>query len=405
MILYTYRILHIYTFSILKKSRDELKMCNHSAMKIRSTDAINICIQYIASQWSKEGTTEQWGLTQAIFSEDMRNVTGWRHPGAGRIVRWEDVLVRVHGDRWRETAMDRARWRSLRASFVASACDALLGHGHRVFGVGDGRAGVELAPQRTRRNETAAELSCGAGLSISCKDLLGNLEREERKDYAQGWELARPMAVAMAARLRQGVVMQLIGDSRVLVDCLLGRACTEVEAMRRWLSHAQEYLLHLVRGCALHAPRGRELAQHVFRSDNGAADAAANQALDEGSFRQADGREALRFLQYLMGSDGQREQVGVLFAFDGASRGNPGDAALGTCAWWGGWSDGSFSERGLLMRRGDRLGVATNNYAEAAAMSTALREAVRWHFEVSEELARLTRSTRQAGRAFEWTEP
>jgi len=80
--------------------------------------------QHIASQWSKEGTTEQWGLTQAIFSEDMRNVTGWRHPGAGRIVRWEDVLARVHGDRWRETAMDRARWRSLRASFVASACDA-----------------------------------------------------------------------------------------------------------------------------------------------------------------------------------------------------------------------------------------------------------------------------------------
>ena len=185
--------------------------------------------------------------------------------------------------------------------------------------------------------------------------------------------------------------MQLIGDSRVFIDCLLGRAATEATVMRRSLGHAQEYLLHLTRGCGLHAPHGRELAQHVYRSDNGAADAAANQALDEGNFRQVFGRETFSFLHHLMGLESEREKWGLLFAFDGASRGNPGEAALGISAWWGSWADGSFNERGLLVRRGDQLGIATNNIAEAAGMATALREAVRWHFEVAEELARCTK--------------
>ena len=107
--------------------------------------------QHIAAQWSKEGTIEEWGLTQAVYDEDKRNATGWRHPGAGHIVRWEAVLARVHGDRWHEAAMDHSRWRGLRATFVVLACDALLGKQHRVFGFGDRAVDVVQVPHTAER--------------------------------------------------------------------------------------------------------------------------------------------------------------------------------------------------------------------------------------------------------------
>jgi hypothetical protein len=40
----------------------------------------------------------------------------------------------------------------------------------------------------------------------------------------------------------------------------------------------------------------------------------------------------------------------------------------------------------MLLRRGDRIGMNTNNAAEAQGMAAALREALRWHFEVLEAL-------------------
>ena len=111
----------------------------------------------------------------------------------------------------------------------------------------------------------------------------------------------------------------------------------------------------------------------------------ANEALDHGSFRMASSQVVLQYLQCT--SVTGDEEVGLLVSFDGACRDNPGDASLGVCAWWGKWCSGSFQEEGCFLRRGVRLGIGTNNTAEAEAMAVAIREALRWHFEVTEALA------------------
>ena len=74
------------------------------------------------------------------------------------------------------------------------------------------------------------------------------------------------------------------------------------------------------------------------------------------------------------------DQVGLLFSFDGASRGNPGDAAQGTCAWWGTWTHNSFSSKGSLICKGMRLGCQTNNYAEVKSLVCAVKAALHFHF-------------------------
>eukprot|EP00973_Karenia_brevis_P010451 1419347-Karenia_brevis.AAC.1 len=67
-------------------------------------------------------------------------------------------------------------------------------------------------------------------------------------------------------------------------------------------------------------------------------------------------------------------EYGLLASFDGASRGNPGQAATGVCLWWGRWRQGAFESAGLLAQSSKRLGVATNNRAEAMAQAQAISE-------------------------------
>ena len=74
----------------------------------------------------------------------------------------------------------------------------------------------------------------------------------------------------------------------------------------------------------------------------------------------------------------QPYNLGMLFSFDGAARGNPGPAASGACAWWGVFSNATFTPKGLVLQRGSRLGHATNNIAEAHGMATALRTRKSW---------------------------
>jgi len=47
-----------------------------------------------------------------------------------------------------------------------------------------------------------------------------------------------------------------------------------------------------------------------------------------------------------------------------------------------------------MLRRGVRLGIATNNVAEAEALAAAMREAVRWHFQVLETLTQCAQRMR-----------
>ena len=134
---------------------------------------------------------------------------------------------------------------------------------------------------------------------------------------------------------------------------------------------------------------------HVPRADNSAADAVANWSLDNNSFLDIRIPELQVFLEHL--GTGELADVGMLFSFDGASRGNPGPSASGVCAWWGVWLHSEFIPRGLLMQKGANLGAGTNNTAESHGLVTAFKTAVRYHYWVIEQLAELARHSERHG--------
>lgn len=70
-------------------------------------------------------------------------------------------------------------------------------------------------------------------------------------------------------------------------------------------------------------------------------------------------------------------QVGIVFSFDGASRGNPGKPAWGCCGWRGYCSAYGVHERELLSDIGKQIGVATNIEDKVAGLSMAVRMLLR----------------------------
>ena len=85
-------------------------------------------------------------------------------------------------------------------------------------------------------------------------------------------------------------------------------------------------------------------------------------------------------------------EVGLVFSFDGASRGNPGDASYGSCGWWGTWDTQGFNDCGVLFQHGRRLGTQTNNVGEARGLAFAAKAMLHWHFWFVEECARIAAS-------------
>ncbi|WP_280536762.1 ribonuclease HI [Halopenitus sp. POP-27] len=73
-------------------------------------------------------------------------------------------------------------------------------------------------------------------------------------------------------------------------------------------------------------------------------------------------------LTALLRDTGQRAHV----YFDGASRGNPGPAAVGWCL---------VTSDGIVAEGGDRIGRATNNQAEYEALVAALEAATEFEFD------------------------
>ena len=159
----------------------------------------------------------------------------------------------------------------------------------------------------------------------------------------------------------------------------LGNAVASNGTIRNQVRLAQEALLQLTESFEARAPFLKDLAQQTPRADNAAADECANIALDTGSFSEYNPTEMSRFLLG-WAEAALSDDIGILFAFDGASRGNPGEAALGVCAWWGSWSPQQFHVHGMILRKGLALGRRTNNYAEARGMAMALKEALRMLF-------------------------
>ena len=132
-------------------------------------------------------------------------------------------------------------------------------------------------------------------------------------------------------------------------------------------------------------PRNRDIAEQVPRKDNSAADAAANWALDHNSFMEVSTTQTAAFIAEL--SLTADDNLGLLFSFDGAARGNPGPASSGVCAWWGLFDKDGFHARGPLIQKGCRLGTGTNNLAEAPGQATALKMCLHYHFWMIEQIS------------------
>ena len=330
---------------------------------------------HVAAQWACAGTLEDWHLKQAVYSNcDAANTTGWRHKSKGPKTHWESNLARVFGDQWRTLALDRRKWRASKAYFICECCDALMGSGASPIGVvravSPDWSKVEVQPVPP---------------SLVLNELLPGI--------SGGLLLERGVARAALSSLTNKVTLQVVGDSKFLIDCVLGRASATDPTICKAVRLAHVALENLIRSFKAEPPPGQELACHVPRNDNAAADAVANWSLDSGSFMEVSVSEVYSFLHCL--STGQPSCTGFLFSFDGASRGNPGASSSGVCVWWGSWHFGEFHPQGLLLQKGARLGTGTNNTAESHGLVTAFKTAVRLYYWVTEQIAELARHSQR----------
>ena len=330
---------------------------------------------HVAAEWAQTGTLEHWHLTQAVYSTlDAKNSLSWRHASKGPKTHWETNLMRVYGDNWRPLTADRKSWRRGRARFISDLGDDLLGRNARLFG-------VSCTPSAVAMDGVAVShaLPCDVA-SLPANEValasIGNLFVE------------RGVAKAALEQLSNGFIIQYVGDSSFLIDCLLGRASSQLPDLHRSISLAHTALQTVMQSLHAEPPDSAEFGLAVPRGDNSAADAAANWALDQGSFMDCRAHEVAKFVQAV--ACGEMRGLGLLFSFDGASRGNPGPSASGACAWWGSFLDGSFQPHGLLMQKGARLGTGTNNRAEAHGLATAAKMSVHFVFRVVEQLAQLS---------------
>ena len=198
----------------------------------------------------------------------------------------------------------------------------------------------------------------------------------------------RRVACAALQHFKLGLQTLFVGDLDILINALLGHAALKKPELRRPLKLAHAGLQTLVQSYGIRSPSGCDLAKQVPRADNSAADAAANRALDHGTFMEFMFAETVCFLTALQESGPQ--SIGILFSFDGAARGNPGKASYGVCGWWGHFKGGIFEPSGLLVQRGRRLGTNTNNVAEAHGLASAVKVCLQyygWVIQQSSDLA------------------
>jgi len=324
---------------------------------------------HVVHGWGRTGTLEDWHLKQAVYSQcDPSNKTSWRHGRKGYQVHWEANLAACFGDLWRSQTCDRKMWRSSRIPYIVKTLDALLGENAKPMGL---------------KLPSEVNLTGGGDDDAAPVDnaTFGNIFVERR------------VATAALRHFKGGLQVLFVGDSDVLINALLGDAAVKAPELRRPLKLAHTGLQTLVQSYGIRSPSGYDFAKQVPRSDNSAADAAANMALDGGSFMHFMLGETVCFLAEL--SECNHDDIGLLFSFDGAARGNPGKSSYGVCGWWGHFKSGSFEPRGMLVKRGCRLGTNTNNFAEAQGLASAVKVCLHLYGSVIEQTSQLAQHIRK----------
>ena len=388
---------------------------------------------------------------------DPGNRTLWRHRRKGYQTHWEANLAACFGDLWRTKADDRRAWRSSRTPYILQTLSRLLGENAKPMGLklsevnltggGDDDAApvlhcnyVNCADVHIQEGSNSSDSLRGpveelknwsgesdAGrIGILCRKanlqhhpasvvnwVAGSSSHSAADDTENscvmrtGATSATPPLVDNAAfgaifvqrwvaslalrRFRRGLPLLFVGDSDILIKALLGDAATKMPQIRRPLVLAHTGLQTLIQSYGVRPPSGYDFAKQVPRSDNSAADAAANKALDHGSFMQVNLSEAVCFLAEL--SEASDQDIGMLFSFDGAARGNPGKSSYGVCGWWGNFKNGTFMPKGLLVERGSRIGTSTNNCAEAQGLASAVKVCLQYYSWVIEQITQLAQYT------------
>ena len=324
--------------------------------------------EHLASQWSREGTSEQWHLAQAVHASLGGSVEGtWRHKKTGWKRNWESVLVAAFGDLWRNRAIDRKSWRQCKRFFQWQACNILIGGGHRAFGT---HITEDVPLHRTEQ-------------SMMTESPVAHIEGS--LSITSAWRMACREGLK---RMAQGILMQVVGDSQVVADIFNGKAVASNAVICKHVSTAQESMRQLLMRFPIRPRWAHDFVKQVARSDNSAADSAANRALDQGSFEEFASKACSRFVQELAARPDR--EYGFLWSFDGASRGNPGPASFGVCAWWGVWTCEGFRPGSLIYSRGATIGSCGNNQAEAHGLSHALRGAMKICTWMLQQAARAT---------------
>eukprot|EP00973_Karenia_brevis_P001549 210307-Karenia_brevis.AAC.1 len=116
------------------------------------------------------------------------------------------------------------------------------------------------------------------------------------------------------------MMMMMMIRMRV-IKALMGSVSLRHAGLLTMLQRAHATLQEVVNCFHVSPPLARQLAQHVLRADNSAADSAANSALDDGNFAQIDPLEHDHFLSRLAAEPDGRflSDHGILISFDGAS--------------------------------------------------------------------------------------
>ena len=271
--------------------------------------------------------TEWWRFEQAVQeqSNSDQRLGKWRHPTRGRrSTPWEAPLLSCWGASWR------------------------------------GAIGKTGAARSRRREDFVAHCSAKYKFRILKKDKMEKFEAV--KEDAGALALPDPDP---GDRLEWGLSIgrprfEIVGDSMIVTNWANGDARMQNEADKLGMYKTLEMLYRAVASGML-ALRSRLalLARHVPRRFNTRADTMANEALAAGELLQ-------RGPAYDLLSPGVLAVAGdtsFRLMYDGASRGNPGQAATGWCI---------LASRGggrweVAISGGKAMGVATSMAAELQA--------------------------------------
>ncbi len=193
---------------------------------------------------------EWWHLQQAIGQhiDPTSSELQWRHARPGRNLQWEDVLVEIFGDRWKQNAA-HAQWKG--------TCDQFIGKGYGILGARP----LETRFGRARRTAATEEP-----------------RRKKARTCVEKVRLQWGPIPAGACRI------EFLGDSLLVINWMRGIWKVNFASYSKRVSMLQQRLEQSCRNSLL-APSCdyMDFHRHIFRELNTVADSKASHGRKHGS--------------------------------------------------------------------------------------------------------------------------